>query len=149
MDWRFDARRWRASALAIGATALGWWFGNGLHPLWWLLWLAPLPLLWVAPRLSWLEAAVAAFLAIAIGGMNQWAYLHGHIGLPLPVIAWIVILPALGFSVCVLLFRHLARRGQRMGASLSVPTAWLAMEYANTMTSPHGTFGSLAGSVTT
>lgn len=144
MDWRTDPGRWGALALAVAATALGWWFGDGLHPVWWVMWLAPLPVLWLAPRLRWMEAASIAFVAVAIGGMDQWTYLHDRIGLPLPVIVRIVVLPALGFSVCVWLFRHLVTRGRPMAASLLVPAAWVAMEYANAASSPHGTFGSLA-----
>ena len=44
-----------AAALATAAFS---YFGTGLHPIWWMLWLAPVPVLAIAPRLS----TSAAFL---------------------------------------------------------------------------------------
>jgi apolipoprotein N-acyltransferase len=32
------------------ASAAFFYFGTGLHPIWWMLWLAPVPVLAVAPR---------------------------------------------------------------------------------------------------
>lgn len=33
------------------ASAALFYFGTGLHPIWWTLWLAPVPVLAIAPRL--------------------------------------------------------------------------------------------------
>ena len=83
--------KWAALGLAATAlSALGWWFGSGLHPMWWLSWLAPLPVLLLAPRVRTRWAALAAFTAYALGGVNQWNYLHGSIGLPLATIVMAV-----------------------------------------------------------
>lgn len=144
MDLRADGKRLGAGLVATGLTALLWWFGNGLHPLWWLTWWAPLPVLWLAPRVRWHWAALAAFAGAAIGNLDQWSYLHNHIGLPLGVIAWIVIAPALALAACVLLFRWLLLRARPFAAALVVPALWIALEYANALTSPHGTFGAIA-----
>ncbi|WP_266183845.1 nitrilase-related carbon-nitrogen hydrolase [Dyella humicola] len=132
------------SLAATALTALGWWFGTGVQPRWWLTWLALLPLLWLAPRVRARWTALAAFLAIAIGGFNQWDYLHEYIGLPVPIIVYVIAMPALVMMLCVLLFRRLLLRGRHLAAALALPTAWVAAEYINSLTSPHGTFGSLA-----
>lgn len=144
MGLRVDGKRLGQGLAATALTAGLWWFGNGLHPAWWLTWLAPLPVLWLAPRVTRPWAALAAFTGAAAGSLNQWAYLHDYIGLPLGVIAWILVLPGLALAACTLLFRRLLLRGRPLAASLSVPALWIALQYANTLTSPHGTFGAIA-----
>ena len=134
-------------AAVLAATVLGalcWWFGSGLHPQWWLAWLAPLPVLWLAPRLRARWAALAAFAAYALGGCNQWVYLHGVVGLPLPFIMEAIAGPALVLMLAVLLHRRLLLRGRAVAAALAPAALWVAAEYANGMLSPHGTFGSIA-----
>ncbi|OOG49156.1 nitrilase-related carbon-nitrogen hydrolase [Rhodanobacter sp. C01] len=137
---RFVLPAWLA---ATALTALGWWFGSGVHPLWWLTWLAPLPVLWLAPRVRARWAALAAFAAYALGGLNQWTYLHGYIGLPMATIVYAIGMPALVLALCVLLFRRLLLRGHALAATLALPAAWVVVEYINSLTSPHGTFGSI------
>ena len=137
---RFAMPVWLA---ATALAALGWWFGSGPHPLWWLTWLAPLPILWLASRIRACWAALAAFAAYALGGLNQWDYLHGYIGLPLATIIYAVGTPALVFVLCVLLFRHLLLRGRALAAALGLPVVWVAVEYINSLFSPHGTFGGI------
>ena len=137
----------RRSAAWLAATALaagGWWFGSGLHPQWWLTWLAPLPVLWLAPRVRHRWAAGAAFVAYAVGGGNQWHYLHGVIGLPMTTIAAAIGLPALAFALAVLLYRRLLSRRRALAASIAPAATWVAVEYVNNLLSPHGTFGSIA-----
>jgi len=138
-------RKWLALGLSATAlSALLWWYGSGLHPLWWLSWLAPLPMLLLASHLRLRWAALAAFAAYAAGGLNQWDYLHGYIGLPLATILLAIGGPALILTLCALLFRLLLLRGRAIAAVLAVPTLWVAIEYLNTQFSPHGTFGSIA-----
>lgn len=138
---RFALPAW---LVATTLAALGWWFGSGLHPLWWLTWLAPLPVLWLAPRVRARWAAFAAFAAYAIGGLNQWTYLHGYIGLPMAPIVYVIGTPGLMLALGVLLFRRLLRRGQTLAAALALPVLWIAVEYLNNLASPNGTFGSIA-----
>ena len=110
-------RKWLALGLSATAlSALLWWYGSGLHPLWWLSWLAPLPVLLLAARVRARWAALAAFAAYAIGGLNQWDYLHGYIGLPLATILLVIGEPALMLTLCTLLFRRLLLRGRAIAA---------------------------------
>lgn len=141
MASRLD-RKWLALGLAaVALSALGWWFGSGLRPQWWLTWLAPLPVLLLAPRVRRRWAALAAFAAYALGGMNQWSYLHGYIGLPMSTILPAVAGPGLMLALCTLLFRRLLGRDRPVAAALAVPALWVTIEYINTQLSPHGTFG--------
>jgi apolipoprotein N-acyltransferase len=140
MASRLDRSALTAWFAATALSALIWWFGSGVHPLWWLAWFAPLPVLWLAPRVSARWAALAAFAAYATGGINQWDYLHGYIGLPLAVIIYAIGMPALMLVLCVLLFRRLLLRGHALAATLALPVVWVAIEYMNNLISPHGTF---------
>lgn len=132
------------TAAAAVLSGLGWWFGTGLHPNAWLTWLAPLPLLLLAPRLRWRHAALAALCAGACAGLNLWHYLRHIIGLPLPVGVLAALGPGLAFALSLLLFRQLARRGRYAAAALGFPALWVALDFATLRATPHGTFGSLA-----
>jgi len=140
MASRLDRSALTVWLAATALAALGWWFGSGVQPLWWLTWLAPLPVLWLAPRVRARWAALAAFAAYAIGGINLWGYLHGYIGLPVVAIIQAAGTPALTLALCVLLFRRLLLRGHALAAALALPVTWVAVEYVNNLVSPHGTF---------
>ena len=126
--------------VATALSAICWWFGSGIYPLWWLTWLAPLPVLWLAPRVRAHWAALAAFLAYTAGGFNILTYMHTYIGLPLPVTLYATCLFGVMLALCVLLFRRLLMRGHALAAALAVPTTWVAAEYINCLLSPHATF---------
>ena len=140
MASRLDRYLLPAWLAATALAALGWWFGSGVQPLWWLTWLAPLPVLWLAPRVRARWAALAGFAAYAIGGINQWEYLHGYIGLPVVAIIQAIGTPALMLALCVLLLRRLLLRGHPLAAAWAAPAMWVACEYVNNLLSPHGTF---------
>ncbi|MBD8871850.1 nitrilase-related carbon-nitrogen hydrolase [Rhodanobacter sp. DHB23] len=139
-----DRRAVPAGLAATASSALCWWFGSGVHPLWWLAWIAPLPVLWLAPRVRAHRAALAAFAAYALGGCNQWHYLHGVIGLPLPFVLQAIAGPALVFMLVALLHRRLLLGGRTIAAALAPAALWVAVEYASSQVSPHGTFGNIA-----
>lgn len=138
-------RRWLGLGLiAVALSALCWWYGSNLHPVWWLSWFAPWPILLLAPHVRARWAALTAFVAYVIGGLNHWEYLHGVIGLPLPAMVVAIAAPAITLALCTLLFRRLLLRGRRVAAVLAVPALWVAIEYVSTQLSPHGTFGSIS-----
>jgi apolipoprotein N-acyltransferase len=134
---------WTGAAATILSGA-AWWLGTGLHPQPWLTWLAPLPLLLLAPRMRWQTAALAALCAGACAGLNLWHYLITVIGLPLPVGVIAAIAPAVTFALALLLFRRLWLLGRYAAAALAFPSLWVAVDYVSFRGSPHGTFGSLA-----
>lgn len=134
---------WAGIAATIFSGA-AWWFGTGLHPRAWLTWLAPVPLLLLAPRMRWQYAALTAICAGVCAGLNLWDYLRNIIGLPLPVAAIAALAPALTFALALLLFRRLWLLRQYAAAAVSFPSLWVALDYLTSRGSPHGTFGSLA-----
>jgi len=139
--------RSRAIALFVAATAASaalWWFGSGLDPHWWVTWLAPLPVLLLSAHVRKRWAALAAFTAYAIGGINEWSYLHDLIALPLAIDLAAIMEPGLFLALCVLLFRRLVLQGRVVTAALAVPALWVSIEYLGTLSSPHGTFGSIS-----
>ncbi|MGA2737249.1 MAG: nitrilase-related carbon-nitrogen hydrolase [Bryobacteraceae bacterium] len=130
-----------ASTLASGILL---YFGTGLNPIWYLTWLAPIPILLFASGAPAWAAFMVAILAFLLGSANTFFYAHGVIGLPLPVVVSALVIPSAAFGVAVLLWRFCLRRGSLWQAALGFPCAWVAYEFLNACTSPHGTFGSLS-----
>ncbi len=125
-------------------TAVLLYFGNGLEPVWPLMWIACVPVLWFALRSSWWAAAVVAAAAMLVGNLNLWSYFTKTLGMPPS--AWLAIfsMAALAFAAGVLLFRGLALRNALWSAAVALPAFWVAIEYLRNFTTPHGTAGSLA-----
>ncbi|HEY9155915.1 MAG TPA: nitrilase-related carbon-nitrogen hydrolase, partial [Opitutaceae bacterium] len=129
------------TAAAVALSAFGFWFGTGLHPIWWVTWLAPLPVLIAAPRLGNGQLFAAAFLARFLGDLNAWTYASL---LPLIPHLLFVLIPAVQFGLSVLLFGIATRRGTIWTAWLSLPAAWVTSEFLIAELSPHATFENLA-----
>jgi apolipoprotein N-acyltransferase len=144
MAFAVSYQRTIEAILAIIASATMFYFGNGLEPSWPLMWFAPLPLLWVALRSKWWQAALTTVAAMMLGSLNLWSYFTKTLGMP--VAAWVEIFLAasVGFALGVLLFRALVLRGAVWSGLLALPAFWVSSEYLRNLTSPHGTAGSLA-----
>jgi apolipoprotein N-acyltransferase len=137
-------RRFLEALLAIAASAALLYFGNGLEPLWPLVWFAPLPILLLALRSDWRTTALSAVAVIMIANLNLWVYLTKAI--MMPGFLWVVMcLPmAVAFAAGVLLFRALVLRGALLSGLLALPAVWVAAEYVRNLTWPHGSAASLA-----
>jgi apolipoprotein N-acyltransferase len=139
------ANKWRhagAALLAIVVTATLFWFGKGLNPYWPLLWFAPIPVLLFAARAAWPTTAATAFLAWFLGSFSFWPYFQ-LLGMP-PGLGAFFALEAVVFTLAVLLFRALLRRGAPWSALFALPAAWVTYEWVRNFALPHGTAGSLA-----
>lgn len=130
-----------AAGLSTGVLS---YLGTGLHPIWWLLWLAPVPVLAIAPRLGGTSAFLLGSVAWLIGEMNLWKYARNEMQLPLQVIILFFVIPAAVFGLGVLFTRSLLRRGSLFLGSLAFPVYWVTWEYFTATASPHSTFGNLA-----
>jgi apolipoprotein N-acyltransferase len=126
------------------ATAVFSYLGTGLHPIWWLLWLAPVPVLAIAPRLGGSGAFLLGSVAWLIGEMNLWRYARNEMELPLQSIILFFVIPAAVFGLGVLFTRSFLRRGSLFLGSLAFPVYWVTCEYLTAIASPHSTFGNLA-----
>jgi apolipoprotein N-acyltransferase len=127
--------------LCLTLSAVLFFLGTGLSPLWILTWLAPIPVLWIAPRVSAGEAFFVAVAAYALGGLNEWSY--SRTVLPTWLVAFILLAIACVFGCAVLFFRSRILRGMLWQAALIVPLFWVAVEYIVAVTSVHGTFGDI------
>jgi apolipoprotein N-acyltransferase len=120
------------------------YFGTGLHPTWWLLWVAPVPVLVIALRLRATAAFLLGSIAWFLGEMNQWNYLRHFIALPLRIIILFFVIAAVVFGLGVLFTRSFLRRDSLFVAALAFPVYWVTCEYLSAIASPHSTWGNLA-----
>ena len=134
-------RRYAVLAALLTATAL--YFGSGLTTIPALTWLAPIPVLLLAPRISARLTALTAFVGWSLGLANLWRYLLKDLELPPPALSFLLLLAAV-FTGTVLLFRALAIRRRFLLAALAAPACWAACDYLIATVSPHGAFTSLA-----
>jgi apolipoprotein N-acyltransferase len=130
--------------VSIAVTGTLFYFGNGLYPIWPLMWFAPLPVLLFALRSSWGTSAIVTTTAMLLGSLNLWQYLG--VALNLPRTAWLVIfLPAsIAFAAAVLLMRFLVLRGAIWSGLAAFPAMWVTLEYVRNLATPHGSAGALA-----
>lgn len=138
------ARALLTCALAAALSALLLWFGTGLHPVWWLTWVATLPVLFTAPRLNGWQASATACIAWALGGLNEWTFLHRSIELPIAVVLLAVMVPALVFALAVLSWRQFVLAGRLGRAALSFAAVWVTFEFAMQALSANSTASNIA-----
>ena len=126
---------------ACGLSAVLFWYGSGLEPLWWCAWIAPLPVLLWATRVKAATAFALALTASFVGALNEWHYLHTLIGIPAFAAVAITGLPALVFASATSTWRWLVLRGAPIRASIAMPAVMVACYFAQQRWSIHSTFG--------
>jgi apolipoprotein N-acyltransferase len=143
MGFVYKLNRAAVALLVMAATATLLFFANGLIPLWPLMWIAPLPVLWFALRRPAWQAGLAAGGAWFAGCLNLWSYMRV---LGAPHIVWLLDFAtvAAAFAAGVLLTRELARRGLLWSAWLALPAVWTTFEYGRNLIWPHGSAGCVA-----
>jgi apolipoprotein N-acyltransferase len=130
---------------ALVCSAVLFYFGTGLTPVAALAWLAPLPVLLVAPRVSGWTAAGLAFLACLLGATNSWSwYAHSHDVPLLPFGLLISVGFALTLSLAVAVWRRLLQRGHVLLAMTGAPAVWVGVVYLVAITNPMGVQGTMA-----
>jgi len=133
-------------ALLSGAM---FYASQGPADLWYLAWLAPAPILWLAygdaPNRQLTLAALAAFV---IGQCYIFFYTIVFRIVPpavaIPIIISTFLLQAIVFPVAIGFARYVQRRTNSFATLFAFPVCWTAMEYGISLFSPHGSFGSLA-----
>ncbi|WP_248964267.1 nitrilase-related carbon-nitrogen hydrolase [Sphaerisporangium perillae] len=126
------------------ASAVLMHFGTGLHPVWWLTWLAPLPVLFLARRAGTGTAFAAGTLVWLAGQAQMWPYFTRTLEMPPALAAALIAGPALCYGLGMLLFRTLLVRGRPLLAAAAVPAVWVTTEYVMNLAGPHGAWWSLA-----
>jgi apolipoprotein N-acyltransferase len=135
-----DNRAGRA-ALVLSAVVLttgAYFLSSGLHRVWWLAWLAPLPILCLAPKLRVWDALAVAFVARALAGLDFWNYLRYVVQFPLGLELVTILIPAACFAFAAVLFRGLLRKGNPWLAALAFSVVIVAAEYLFSLS--QGTF---------
>lgn len=132
------------AVLAIATAGAMFYFGNGLNPLWPLVWFAPLPVLIFALRSQWWATVIVAVVSMLAGSLNMWSYFTKTVGMPGSVWMEIFLTASIIFAAGVLLFRALVLRGAIWSGLVALPAVWVTSEYVRNLTIPHGSAGSLA-----
>lgn len=138
-------RVWLLFAVLLSGAL--WFFGTGFAPVPALTWLAPLPILLLAPRTGAWTAVGAALLAQLLGTTNSWAFYTGSHDVPLPMGLLISLTFAVVFALAVTAFRALVVRGRAMLAALAAPVVWVGAMYLVSL-NPYGIVGTLAATQT-
>lgn len=133
-------------AVALIASAALFFVGTGLHPVWWVTWLAPLPVLLLAPRVSARTTGSVAALAQLLGMTGYAHYALTVLGVPVPLVAGICVVAAAVFTVVALEFRAVVRRGHTLLAVLGAGATWAAAEYLVAVLTPTGSNWTIANS---
>ena len=124
---------------AIVLTAGAYFVSSGLHRLWWPVWLAPLPVLLLAPRLrAWQAFSVALAARALAAGLDFWHYVLHVVQFPLWLTLLTILIPAAWFALAVVFYRGLLRKGNPWLAALAFPATMVAAEYLFSLS--QGTF---------
>ena len=129
--------------LCILLSGLCFYFGNGLiGDYWYLVWIAPIPILSLSLVHTRKVTFLAAFLAYAIGRLSWLAYLI-RVATLVPAVIMLLI-TALVFAGIILLSRSTALRLKAWYAVFAFPLYFTAFEYLLFRFSADGTAASIA-----
>lgn len=128
---------------AILFSGLCWYFSCDLSGnYWYLLWIAPVPVLLLSFQVSARHAFIISFVAYLIGRLSWLSYLL-HV-LPLLLAIFFTVLFPLIFALIVLVARKIVLTKQNAWSSFAFPVLWCLFEFLVFKFSPDGTAGSLA-----
>jgi apolipoprotein N-acyltransferase len=128
-----------AAAVAAGILLR---FVVGLHPLWWLVWLAPVPLLVMAIRLGPRRARWLVTLAALIGTSVNFHYFR--LVMPLPAVIAVIAAQTLLWGFLIMATRRLVVRYQAWWTVFVFPVFFVAADTLMAALLPDGNWGSLA-----
>lgn len=133
----------RAIACVI-LTAVGCYFSFGLGNAWWLAWLAPVPVLWLAfgPMRPW-KAFLAAWGAFALGLSNL---LRAYVNvLPGPILALDILGPSLLFALAAMGARRVETALGPVAAMFAFAALWTGYDLLGSFYPGMGSIASPAG----
>ena len=129
-----------AGLAILGGLLMRWSFG--LHPVWWLAWVAPAPLLVAALRSTRWPALGWALLAGLIAASGKLHYLT--LFMPLAPALFVMLPLALLWVAVVALARRVMLATASPWAVLAYPLCWVAADTLLAHLHPDGNFDSLA-----
>jgi apolipoprotein N-acyltransferase len=128
---------------AILFSGLCWYLSCDLTGnYWYLLWLAPVPVLLLSFHISAKKAFTISFIAYLIGRLSWLSYLL--VVLPLPLAIFSTVLLPLIFAFIVLLTRRIVLIKQNAWSAFAFPVLWCLFEFLVFKFSSDGTAGSIA-----
>ena len=113
-----------------------------LHPVAWLAWLAPIPLLIAAYQCSGRQAGLFAFLAGLVGYSANFGFYRQV--MPLGPALLVLVLQSLLWPLAVCVSRRLVLRDQVWWAVFAYPCTWAVADHLQSRLLPDGNWGSLA-----
>ncbi len=130
--------------LAAVLSGVMFYLSQGYDHVWALVWLAPVPLLWLTYGNARTWQVIAASAIALLGGAGyilQSPYLHL---IPPLVLASVLVVDVGLFCVAVWFARFVQQRASPLLTLLAFPACWTAFEFLMELQSPNGTYGSLA-----
>jgi len=131
-------------AAAIAVSAVLWALGTGLHPVPGIAFLAPLPVLLLAPRICARAAFAAGLLSWLGGELPMWPYFTDTIEQPVPFTVVLLGGSAVVFGLLVVLMRALVMRGRPGLAVVALPAGWVTLEFLVSLQGVVGAWWSIA-----
>ena len=118
-------------------SAAAFYLSIGMGEIWWLAWLAPIPVLWLAfgDTKGW-QVLIASWAAYALGSTNILVPYGGV--LPLSVIILSLSVPSFFFAVSVLGARFVARNLAPLAGILAFATLWTTFDFLASFSSGGG-----------
>jgi apolipoprotein N-acyltransferase len=109
-------------------SAIGFYFSTGLGEQWWLVWLAPIPIMWFVfgDTKGW-QAFLAAWVAYALGSASVLRA-YGSF-LPLLIIAEALLGPSLLFAVAAMAARRVFRNVGPIWGALAFAALWTMFDF--------------------
>jgi apolipoprotein N-acyltransferase len=128
---------------AILISGSCWYISNGLNGNhWYLLWIAPVPVLMVVLTSGPWTAFTVSFLAYLVGRLSWFSYLVSVMTITPALINTIVL--SLIFAVIIVITRILILRTKKWYSVMIFPALWTSVEFLIFNFSPDGTAGSIA-----
>ncbi len=128
---------------AILLSGASYYFSVGLQAnYWWLIWLAPIPILLVSLEVSGWRAFLIAFLAYLIGRTSWIPYLLAVVPVPLTIL-FTLLLPLI-FALIIVACRKIVLKSGHWISVFAFPVLFTSWEYLFFLLSRDGTAGSLA-----
>jgi apolipoprotein N-acyltransferase len=124
-------------------SAIGFYFSVGLGDQWWLAWLAPIPVLWLAfgDTKPW-TVFFASWVAFALGASS---ILRAYAGLlPTPVLVLALGAPSLTFAIAVIGARRVQRTLGSVAAMFTFAALWTAFDFLASFSRGGGSVGTPA-----
>jgi len=124
-------------------SGLCWWLSFDLHlHWWWPIWLAPAPILYIAPKVNKKQAFAVAFIALLIGRLSWLSFLLKVLP-PAPAILYTLLFPLL-YAAVILLVRYTILNRRPWMSLFALPVLWTSFEFLFSLISPDGTIASFA-----